>query len=247
MRNPKDSWNLSDSYFGLINIDDDEHDFEVAEEWARLKESEDPEIIYKKAEVYDSWLIKNGILELDVDHQVANVAWIGPKDMKLAKMLCAAGPEHRKFLRQIFVSVDITAPIYMLKEFDTYKIATVANSTSTMHKLTAYPITEDSFEMGDYDNSVIENDFINKNLIPFLEDLRQKYNETHDKRYWKELVRWLPEGWLQTRTWTANYETIRSMYRQRAGHKLIEWKAFCEWVETLPYAADLILPNAQTA
>ena len=172
MRNPKDSWNLSDSYFGLINIDDDEHDFEVAEEWARLKERENPEIIYKKAEVYDSWLIKNGILELDVDHQVANVAWIGPKDMKLAKMLCAAGPEHRKFLRQIFVSVDITAPIYMLKEFDTYKIATVANSTSTMHKLTAYPITEDSFEMGDYDNSVIENDFINKNLIPFLEDLR---------------------------------------------------------------------------
>lgn len=247
MRNPKDSWHLSDSYFGLININDDEHDYQVAIEWA-FAESPEAEVPNdKRVDAYDSWLLKNGILELNTDHQLANVAWIGPKDMKLAKMLCAAGPEHRKFLRQIFVSVDITAPIYIWKELDTYKVATVVNSTSTMHKLTAYPITNERFEMGDYDDSVIENDFINKNLIPFLEDLRQKYNGTHDKRYWKELVRWLPEGWLQTRTWTANYETLRSIYKQRASHKLSEWHQFCQWIKSLPYAADLILPYAQAA
>ena len=172
---------------------------------------------------------------------------IGENDMALAKRLIAGGTEHRKFLRQIMVSVDITAPLYWWKEFDTYKVGTTANSTSTMHKLASTPITLDCFETDDYDDNfeLSEHyhftDFINSELIFALETLRQKYNETKDKRYWKELVRWLPNGWLQTRTVTMNYENLRSMYHQREHHKLIEWHSFCDWVKGLPYAEDLII------
>ena len=146
MRNPKNSWNLSDSYFGLINIDDDEHDYEVAEEWVQKKFPNYPSEADNEAlmaqEEYDRWLLNNGILEINFDHQLANVAFIGPNDMDLAKRLIKAGPEHRKFLRQIMVTVDITAPLFWYKEFDTYKIGTTANSTSTMHKLTSKPIIQ---------------------------------------------------------------------------------------------------------
>ena len=123
------------------------------------------------------------------------------------------------------------------KEFDTYKVGTTANSTSTMHKLASTPITIDCFEIDDF-NPVFYEPI---QLIEALEDLRQKYNETKDKRYWKELVRWLPNGWLQTRTVTMNYENLRSMYHQREHHKLTEWHSFCEWVKTLPYAKEFII------
>ena len=181
---------------------------------------------------------------------------IGENDMNLAKRLIAGGTEHRKFLRQIIVSVDITAPLYWWKEFDTYKVGTTANSTSTMHKLASTPITRECFEMDDYENIEIEtlyyedtdeiafdwysNDFVDE-LIESLEAFRQKYNETKDKRYWKELIRWLPNGWLQTRTITMNYENIRSMYHQREHHKLVEWHAFCDWVKELPYAEEFLV------
>lgn len=178
---------------------------------------------------------------------------IGPNDMDLCRRLINGGSEHRKFLRQIMVSVDITAPLFWWKEFDTYKVGTTANSTSTMHKLASTPITLECFETDDYDDGIeipyfeadgnlldmpigaIMNDFISD-----LELLRQKYLETKDKRYWKELIRWLPNGWLQTRTVTMNYENLRSIAHQRAGHKLIEWHAFLEWANTLPYAKELI-------
>jgi hypothetical protein len=175
---------------------------------------------------------------------------IGPNDMDLARRLIVGGSEHRKFLRQIMVSVDITAPLYWWKEFDTYKVGTTANSTSTMHKLASTPITLECFETDDYDGDLIyfdSNDsFLDVNdmtssLISDLESLRQKYNETKDKRYWKELIRWLPNGWLQTRTVTMNYENLRSMYHQRENHKLTEWHAFCDWVATLPYAKEFII------
>ena len=172
---------------------------------------------------------------------------IGPNDMDLARRLIAGGSEHRKFLRQIMVSVDITAPLYWWKEFDTYKVGTTANSTSTMHKLASTPITLECFETDDYQdhlsalNERTLSTFIGEELIPYLEALRQKYNETKDKRYWKELIRWLPNGWLQTRTVTMNYENLRSMYHQRENHKLTEWHAFCDWVKTLPYAQEFII------
>lgn len=188
---------------------------------------------------------------------------IGENDLKLAQKLIAAGPEHRKFLRQIMVSVTITAPLYWWKEFDTYKVGTVANSSSTMHKLANTPITLKCFEIDDYDedldvdrgdqSNVTEAgradgfiahwhmDTFADYIVTYLEDLRQMYIKTKDKRYWKELVRWLPEGWLQTRTVTMNYENLRSMYFQRKSHKLSEWHQFCAWIESLSYSHELIL------
>lgn len=176
---------------------------------------------------------------------------IGEKDMNLAQRLIKGGAEHRKYLRQIFVSVDITAPLYWWKEFDTYKIGTTANSTSTMHKITSKPITLDCFEIDDYDvsyagmmggSSIISKSFIEMQLIPYLEGLRQKYLETKDVGYWKELIRWLPESWLQTRTVTMTYENVRNMYFQRKNHKLIEWsESLIRWVKSLPYAKELIM------
>ena len=173
------------------------------------------------------------------------------KDIELAQRLIKAGPEHRKFLRQIFVSVDITAPLFYWKQADTYKVATVANSTSTMHKLASTPITLECFEIDDFEENL---EYFQGNttgmladlIIEQLEFLRQKYNETKDVRYWKELIRWLPEGWLQKRTWTANYETIRAICSkgQRRNHKLIEWnKSFIDWAWSLPYAKEFIFDD----
>ena len=173
---------------------------------------------------------------------------IGKNDLTLMQKLIKAGSEHRKFMRQIFVSVDITAPLYWWKEFDTYKVGTVSNSTSTMHKLASTPITMNCFEMGDFADSDEESNDYNlytrsmwSELIDHLEALRKEFNGTKDKRYWKELIRLLPESWLQKRTITMNYENILNMYRQRKHHKLTEWsESFCNWVKTLPYAEELI-------
>lgn len=185
--------------------------------------------------------------------------YIGENDMKLAQTLIKAGNEHRKFMRQIFVSVDITAPLYWWKEFDTYKVGTVANSTSTMHKLATTPITLDCFEIDDYDRNLSLADnpkdddgldnisTFEEDIIYVLENIRQKYLETKDKRYWKELIRWLPESWLQKRTITMNYENVRNMYFQRRNHKLTEWsESFIKWVESLPYAEDLIMYDGKS-
>lgn len=173
---------------------------------------------------------------------------IGEKDLELMQTLIKAGSEHRKFLRQIFISVDITAPLYWWKEFDTYKVGTVNNSCSTMHRLASTPIRMNCFEMGDFADSDEESNDYNlytksmwSKLIDHLEALRKEFNETKDKRYWKELIRLLPESWLQKRTITMNYENILNMYCQRKHHKLTEWsKSFCDWVKNLPYAEELI-------
>ena len=168
---------------------------------------------------------------------------LGPNDLDLAKRLCHAGSEHRKFMRQIYVSFDLTAPLYFWKEFDTYKIGTTANSTSTMHKLASTPITIDCFEIDDMEEG-LEIDVWEswKGLIRTCETLRLKYNETKDIRYWKELIRILPESWLQTRTVTCNYEVVRNMAHQRANHKLTEWKFLLKALEeNLPYYNELIL------
>ena len=273
MRNPKNSWDNSDSFFGIVNINNYPYEGEIADNWINSlhpnlnwpnEYTEEGEALQNQ---YSEKLIKNGVLKLNDNDEVAEVAFIGPNDMKLAQTLIKAGPEHRKFLRQIFVSVDITAPLFWWKQMDTYKVATVANSTSTMHKLTSKPITLDCFETDDINSDLIyysipeyaggpaENDInmFSELLIEQLEFLRQKYLETKDKRYWKELVRWLPESWLQTRTWTANYETIRAICSpgQRRYHKLNEWSGqddaskmnFIKWARELPYAQYLIFDD----
>ena len=256
MRNPLASWHRTDSSFGVAcEHEDDYFAQEVACLWAEheLKDKEfESEDAYDDArdalaEKYLEWLYKKGTRYMSSDHHY-HANFIGPNDMGLAKRLIAGGTEHRKFLRQIMVSVDITAPLYWWKEFDTYKVGTTANSTSTMHKLASTPITLECFETDDYSKAAIDEvetelptNFVD-HLISHLEDLRQMYNDTKDKRYWKELVRWLPNGWLQTRTITMNYENLRSMYHQREHHKLVEWSdAFCKWVESLPYAKELII------
>ena len=163
------------------------------------------------------------------------------------------GQPNSKFLRMIHVQVAVTAPLYWWKEFDAYKVGTVANSTSTMHKLASTPITLDCFEMDDFEEVNIfkkinylqdewetSKDFWGK-LIPYLERLRTEYNETKDKRYWKELIRLLPESWLQTRMLDLNYATLRNIYAWRHNHKLTEWHTFCDWIEGLPYAEELLI------
>lgn len=225
MRNPMNSWAKSDTTIA----------FHAAENFT----SDDP-----MAEKYREWNDKYGF----------NVK-IGPNDKDLASRLIKAGPEHCKFLRQISVVADVTAPLYWWKEMDTYKIGTTANSTSTMHKIASAPITRENFEMDDYEGRLLMyerepydldafTDDMWDNIINYCETLRQTYLETNDARYWKELIRLLPESWLQTRTWSCNYEVLRNIYRQRKNHKLSEWHTFCDWIETLPYADLLILGNS---
>lgn len=172
---------------------------------------------------------------------------IGKNDMKLAQKLIRAGSEHRKFLRQIFVSVDITAPLYWFSEFDTYKVGTVANSTSKMHTLAHEPITMDCFETDDMDSTAL---VFWEDLIENLEGIRRLYNKKKDPAIWKELIRLLPESWLQKRTVTMNYENLLGMCSagQRRYHKLNEWSGindntkpnFIAWARTLPYAQEFI-------
>lgn len=179
------------------------------------------------------------------DSKITNYGFeMGENDKGLCQRLIAAGPEHCKFLRQIFVSVDITAPMYWWSEFDTYKVGTTANSTSKMHKLASGPITINCFETDDFNSDIVDP----SEMIDFLEKLRLKFLETKDKAYWKELVRWLPESWLQTRTITMSYANLRNMVFQRMHHKLNEWSGkdddsknnFINWVKQLPYAHELI-------
>ena len=161
---------------------------------------------------------------------------IGDNDLQLAKKLIRGGSEHRKYLRQINVVVDITAPLYWWKEMDTYKVGTVSNSTSTMHTLTREPITEHNFAMDSVSDPATK-----QKIIEVCECLRKKYIDTNNKTFWKALVQILPQSWLQMRTWSANYEVVWNIYSQRKGHKLSEWSDFCGWCESLPYFKELFI------
>lgn len=264
MRNPKNSWHLSDSLFGIGTEEEmNEQCVYVTELWAAgLPRDEEDRINGETYQTLAAAVRTNGVIA--ANDKYCEWAFIGPKDMNLAQVLIRGGSEHRKFLRQIMVTVDITAPLYWWKEFDTYKVGTTANSTSTMHKLTSKPITADCFEMDDYVE--IEMDNCNPNMIiEYCEALRQKYLSFQEaaknaadadraaeltaeaKIVWKELVRWLPESWLQTRTVTLNYENLLSICHQRKAHKLNEWcgryaatPSFLGFAHALPYAEDLL-------
>ena len=161
LRNPKNSWQKSDSYFGMIDINYPNHEMDIADKWVNFVQPnlEWPQNFSEQganlSDKYIDKLVRSGTLKINQSEEIAEVAFIGPNDMKLAQTLIKAGPEHRKFLRQIFVTVDITAPLYWWKQMDTYKIGTTANSTSTMHKLTNKPITLDCFEIDDFDPDLI--------------------------------------------------------------------------------------------
>lgn len=162
---------------------------------------------------------------------------LGPNDLDLAKRLAHAGSDHRKYLRMVFVSVDITAPLYWWKEYDTYKVATVANSTSTMHKIHSKPFSMDDFS---HDHLTPSSYAFMETIVEQLESIRLRYKETKAKEDWYDLIQLLPSSYNQMRTCTFNYETLISMYHSRKNHKLQEWHTFCDWVKTLPYAKELI-------
>ena len=218
MRNPLNSWEKSDSIF---------HEKEC--------ESDCPDC-------------KGCVV---VDHMCVR---LGENDLDLARRLTAAGSDHRKFLRQIFVSVDITAPLYWWKEFDTYKVATVANSCSTMHTIHKKEFTIEDFSTEHLINSpLIEEEpgkpkLLNVQayemlsvIIGVLNAARFNYLETKDKKYWWQMIQLLPTSYNQRRTVTLNYETLRNIYGSRRNHKLDEWSiGFTEWIDSLPYADDLI-------
>ncbi len=162
---------------------------------------------------------------------------LGEKDLDLAGRLCKSGSDHRKFIRQIFVSVDINAPMYWWKEYDTYKVSTVANSTSTMHKIHSKPFSMDDFST----DKMSENAKVQmQSLIEFLEKARLSFVETKEKSHWHDMIQLLPSSYNQLRTCTMNYETLINIYYSRKNHKLNEWHTFCEWIESLPYAKNLI-------
>lgn len=268
MRNPMNSWNKSDSCFDIYYADDVEDSlYEIAYNWAENENPENPST--ELVEKYSDWLYSICQLRYaNYTSYIEDMALLGPNDLKLAQKLIRAGGEHRKFLRQIIVSFDLTAPLYFWKEFDTYKVGTVSNSTSTMHKLASTPITLDCFEIDDYEPDLVYlegvddhgdnpykyelcvsdtvedgglNSYYEPTIIRFLEDLRQTYLKTTDRRYWKELIRWLPESWLQTRTITMNYENILNIIHQRHNHKLSEWRWLVkQFKEQLPYANELL-------
>ena len=267
MRNPMNSWSRSDSYFGLTDIYMEDSLTDVCDAWIDHEnigrrgrgleeyshDMKDYNEYYDVLEKYEDWLTHQGILNSsDYGGDVYEVAFVGPNDLDLAQRLILAGNEHAKFMRQIFVSVDITAPLYWWKEFDTYKVGTVANSTSTMHKLSSIPITKEMFEFDDPnliidkytithggEREVIFDDYI-EDIIDMCENLRLKFKETGDAAYWRALVQILPNAYVQTRTVTMSYANLRNIYFQRKNHKLKEWSLFCDWIKTLPYSQELI-------
>lgn len=213
MRNPKNSWDKSDSRYHNDPIYD----------------KTDPRFIH--------------------DNPIFNV---GPNDLDLMRRLCSAGSDHRKFMRMIVVYCDITAPLYWWKEFDTYKVGTVANSCSTMHKIHDKKFTiddfsyehlieeEEDFEIGvwwgtDADNRIEPKDLLEL-TIDGLNEYRSAYLETKDKKYWWQMIQLLPSSYNQKRTVMLNYEVLTNIYNSRKNHKLDEWHDFCDWIKTLPYS-----------
>ena len=196
MRNPMNSWHLSDSFWGL-------------------KEDESP--INPSDEVY---------------------FFIGEKDLRLMKNLSKAGSDHGKFLRMINVTVDITAPLYWWKEFDTYKVGTVANSCSTMHKIHAK-----EFELDDFSHEHLFKIeiYLLGEIIKILNEERRMFIEEKDKDYWWQMIQLLPSSYNQKRTVQLNYQVLKTMYFSRRNHKLDEWHTLCEWMESLPYFKEICI------
>ncbi len=184
----------------------------------------------------------NSWARMDSGYDEEGIYRLGPNDLDLAQRLRRAGSDHRKFIRQIFVSVDITAPLYWWKEYDTYKVATVANSTSTMHKIHSKPFSIEDFS---HDHMTAETLAYMETVVERLEQIRLKYMETKNKEDWYDMIQLLPSSYNQMRTCTLNYETLVNIYFARRGHKLQEWHTFCEWIASLPYARELIIAEEE--
>lgn len=263
LRNPLESHDKADSFFGIA--EDWEEMYELAYEVANSYitndwwQPGDDELFDERRE----WLIQQGTRYVLSSEHATEVNYLGREDLNLGRRMVLAGTDEGKFARQIFISMDITAPLHWWKEFDTYKIGTVANSESTMHRITKEPITRQKFGFDDptifenYPPDLKEEDIdkiiercewlrrryldcieITKNK-DISEETRQLYGE-YAKHYWRRLIKELPDAWLQKRTVTLNYQVGRAMYFARRFHKQLEWREFCDIILTLPYADDLI-------
>ena len=173
---------------------------------------------------------------------------IGPKDLELAqRLLRSGGDDHSKFMRMIHVQADIRAPLYWWKEMDTYKISTVANSESTMHTIAQREFSLHDFAHDQLVDLFYHDEPLSASALTMLDDMidmlnyyRKRYLESNDKLFWYQMIQLLPSSYMQTRTWDADYQTLRRIYFARRNHKLDEWHKWCDWVKTLPYAEELI-------
>ena len=168
-----------------------------------------------------------------------NIIDVGKNDLDLMKRLVKAGTDHRKFMRMITVYVDVTAPLYWWAEYDTYKVGTVRNSCSKMHKIHIKPFVLDDFSHEGCDEITLAKDAM-RYVIFVCEGLRELFNTTQEKKYWRAIIELLPESYNQKATLMLNYEVLANIYHSRKSHKLDCWRTFCEWIETLPYAKELI-------
>ena len=184
----------------------------------------------------------NSWAKMDSYYDENNNFVLGENDLALAHKLACAGSDHRKYLRQIIVSMDITAPLYWWKEFDTYKVGTVANSTSTMHKIQAKEFSREDFSCDRLTEPALN---VLDSIVEYLESERVRFNETKDKSAWHNMIQLLPSSFNQMRTVSMNYEVLINIYYARRNHKLAEWHILCEEIERLPYANELILIKSE--
>ncbi len=198
----------------------------------------------------NSWSKSDSTFEMSTGDGGMQTIDLGPADRKLASALANSGTDDGKFLRMIHVQLDVTAPLYWWKEADQYKVGTVTDSCSTMHKIHAKEFELDDFSHEHIINSVsMEAQEIEVRISPMqallttiecLNSYRELYLETKDKKYWWQLIQLLPSSYNQRRTWDLNYAVLRNIYHARRNHKLDEWHTLCDWIETLPYAEEMI-------
>lgn len=212
LRNPMNSWNRSDTV--IVDVPDT------------------PRLDYSGNVVEIIPAHKQVVMRYEDE----NWNGIGENDLRLMTNLRNAGTDHRKFMRMITVYLDITAPLYWWKEFDTYKVGTVANSCSTMHKIAAKEFTLDDFS---HENLGMQSIRVLKETIKVMNDFREEFIKNHEKDNWWQMIQLLPSSYNQKRTVMLNYEVLANMYKSRRNHKLDEWHTFCDWIESLPYS-DLI-------
>lgn len=219
MRNPMNSWDKSDSEFSCKNCDGCYYEREATEE-SIYNALEDQETVTR-------WC----------NHSAVK---LGKNDLDLMKRLSVSGSDHGKFLRMITVSVDLTAPLYWWKEFDTYKVGTVANSCSTMHKIHAKEFELDDFS---HEHMTSKSKDAMRNMINVLNLYREQYNRLKNKRDWMQMIQLLPSSYNQLRTVTLNYEVLKRIYYARRNHKLDEWHTLCDWIKELPYFKEIVLED----
>ena len=237
LRNPMNSWDKSDSRFGISSSPYNDDDYDATATYINSNFIEHSQEWEKEFETINNWLLENGVLKKDTETDAIEYAYIGKNDMNLARRMILAGTDEAKFMRMIHVQMDVTAPLYWWKEADTYKVGTVANSCSTMHKIHTKEFTLNDFSCEHLDGYSLD---VLENIIFRLNDNRKHFIETKDKDYWWQMIQLLPSSYNQKRTLDFNYQTARAMYFARRNHKLDEWRTFTDKLLELPYGNELI-------